>query len=501
MTADGLKNKIRTHMKHFYITLLAVLTAVMASAQTFTFTSEAEVTQDGVTISFGKGSGSSAPAWNANYNQLRLYASNTVTVSGSTITSIQLYWTKQGSKAYITDLTPNVGELTSGGVSASNTDTVMDTWTGAATEVVLALGASGQRVLTKVVVTTDGTLPPTPPVTGGDDEEEKENVLDSTYVYGEPTIVANIDSVGSNLTYSFVCNNVLVECQKGARTNTYFGCNAGQEITFSATKPIKGIAIDGMTKKGFDVTVNHGTVDFASDAEEDVVGEPVLIIKDIHSTSVTLSCVKQLRCYEVRVYFEANPDEEIGGGEDDEFTYEYEPTEQTTIRETMTYGAFYDFTADYGQVEVYLENENYALDMLVMAQSLDAKLVLAPGTYAINASMENGTVLASPGGDDYYDYPTVVLTDFDEDGTYYTAYYLQSGTVTVTQVAEGIHLVLEGKSYYGSTIQMEYTGALMDVASDVDEVETEQAAKKQLENGQIVIIRGEKKYNVLGAEL
>ena len=114
-----------------------------------------KITSGTVTISTANGSGSSAPAWTS--NELRLYASNSITVSSTdkAISKIELVFHKQGKKDYITSLTPNSGTLTSGGASTDSTIPVTDTWTSSNTPtktVVFTLGASGQRVLESVKV-------------------------------------------------------------------------------------------------------------------------------------------------------------------------------------------------------------------------------------------------------------------------------------------------------------------------------------------------------------
>ena len=108
-----------------------------------------------VKISTAKGSGSTAPAWTS--NELRLYASNSITVSSTekAISKIELVFHKQGKKEYITSLTPDSGTLTSGGASTGSTSPVTDTWTSSNTttkSVVFTLGNSGQRVLESVKV-------------------------------------------------------------------------------------------------------------------------------------------------------------------------------------------------------------------------------------------------------------------------------------------------------------------------------------------------------------
>lgn len=146
-------------MKKLYTLILFICASLFATAQTtFTISSADSQTKNGITISFDKAAGSTGPTV---YNdQLRLYASNTIVVTGSNITSISLYFTKQGSKAYAT-LSADKGKLTSGGTSESNSDVKCDTWTGNSTGATFTLGSTGQRIITKIEVFTDGEGPGT----------------------------------------------------------------------------------------------------------------------------------------------------------------------------------------------------------------------------------------------------------------------------------------------------------------------------------------------------
>ena len=113
----------------------------------------AKVTSGTVTFTADKGSGSTAPG----YNPLRLYAKNTITIEDSTnpISKIEIVFTKQGSKPYITTLTADSGTVVSGGESTSKDKIVTDTWTSSTTptkKVVFTLGDSGQRVIKSVKV-------------------------------------------------------------------------------------------------------------------------------------------------------------------------------------------------------------------------------------------------------------------------------------------------------------------------------------------------------------
>lgn len=124
-----------------------VVRAKAATAE-FTLSSASDVTVSGVTVSFGKGSGSSAPAWYA--AGLRLYASNTVTVSSSDpITGITFNWEKQGSKAFAT-VSANTGNYSHPSAAGEGV------WTGSASEVVFTLGSSGQLQLNTLSAETGG---------------------------------------------------------------------------------------------------------------------------------------------------------------------------------------------------------------------------------------------------------------------------------------------------------------------------------------------------------
>ena len=123
----------------------------------FVFTSADAVTQSGVTVTVAKGEGTTAPAWNANYNELRLYVKNTVTISSTAnMAKIEYYWHKQGQKTFNSvSMTSTEGTYTDCEASTSATDSKKATWEGTSKSVVLKMGdtSGAQRVLEKVVVT------------------------------------------------------------------------------------------------------------------------------------------------------------------------------------------------------------------------------------------------------------------------------------------------------------------------------------------------------------
>ena len=120
----------------------------------FTLSSASNVTSDGINVSFAKGSGSTAPTW---YDAgLRLYSSNTITISSTTrtITGIEFSWEKQGSKAF-------ASATASSGSYSHPATTGTGTWTGSAESITITLGGSGQLQLNTFSVyygTAEATL-------------------------------------------------------------------------------------------------------------------------------------------------------------------------------------------------------------------------------------------------------------------------------------------------------------------------------------------------------
>lgn len=364
--------------------------------------------------------------------------------------------------------------------------------------------------ISKVVVTCDeaggGTGENPGEVVDPDDQE-----LDPNYEYPEPTIVWPSGEVGSNAAYSFVYNNIKVSTTVGGQTEDYFGCNAGQTITFTATQPIKALVIHGYVKQGFEASCDHGDIMYVDASVDAVEANPVLAILDVDSKSVTISCVKQMRCYVAQVYFEENPDIEEGGGEEeDERDYSYEPTEQTTLDITFDQVQYEDYSfIGFPYTDMYFISEDYEMEMTAFTEPVPVTM-LPVGTYEINDSYEEGTIEASPGGDYDYDYPSYIATDFQyyeeyESWGYGAAYYLMSGTVTVAADPAGVKVTVDAKTYNGSTVKATFVGC-----PDGDEEYLEGIANvyapsaredKRFSDGRITIRHAGKTYTTAGLRL
>lgn len=429
----------------FFVALGFALTS-MAST-TFTFQDGASVNQskDGVTVSVVKGSGQNAPAYNDNYNELRLYAKNTITVSGNGLTRISLSFTMPGNKKAYATLSANTGSLVSGGSASEPGEIKVDVWTGDATSVTFTLGDSGQRVLKQIIVNGDGSDDnPTVP-----DNPDVPSFLDPDWTYDEPTVVGVNSKAVQGDEYSFVDNNIQVSCTKGAVTSDYFSAHAGFDMTFTATQDIKGIEINGMVKKDFSATASAGNITYLSPVN-DTDADPVIVITDINSRSVTISCVKQLRCYEVKVYFKSNPETTIGGngngnpGSGEVVTVEYDSAEiiyesyYSELFETPNFTVMlYDeanYYYPYVCLDIYPESENIITGYYNFADytlSEYSYYVYGPGdddyTFALNGNAtikKNGSIYKITGSitcdnGTTYEFSFTGTPDFYSDNQYY----------------------------------------------------------------------------------
>lgn len=432
------------------------------------------------------------------------------------------------SKVEVTCSTNNSGNSISLSVGGKVWDTielakengVVKTFTGSAAsgDIVLSITRSAKSIyISKIVVTADNAGGGSD--SGGGDTGGGDSGLNPSYEYAEPTVITPSGATGSNTPYEFIQNNVQVSTLVGAQTATYFGCNAGSKITFTATQPIKGLSINGYVKKDFAAIASSGEIVYADASEDYVEADPVLVIYDIDSKSVTISCDKQLRCYSVKLYFEDNPEEEVenagGGGDDFDFTYDWEPTTPKKLDIAFDELNYMDLSEymGYDLMDLYFSSDDYEMELY--AFSPRAKGTILPvGTYEINATYEPGTIQASPGGTDEEDYPSYIAAAFEYDSDYddwfYTeAYYLVSGTLTVAADPMGVRMTLNAKTYYGSTVSATFVGKGIDYMGE-EEDDDDDAIKgisaeenvpqprKFMQDGKIFIRMGGHTYQVSG---
>lgn len=145
----------------------------------------------------------------------------------------------------------------------------------------------------------------------------------------------------------------------------------------------------------------------------------------------------------------------------------------------------------------YLSLEFNVGDVVIKGDTMPAA-----GTYTIDLSGIANTVTASEGvidGAVTGSFSGVLTSDLTGVSTV-GLYFFVSGTVTVSYDAEkNVKIVVAAKNSYGRNITMEYSNMLSTPVENID-VDTT-IVRKTIENGQLVILRDEKKFNVLGAQV
>lgn len=500
-------------MKHFIAIFLLLACSLAASAEEVLYDFASSVPQPWTSSVKPFGYETASPFRGTQFNK----ATPEVTLT--------LVGVKNVTKVVVT-CSSNIADLNTISVSAAGTvwgtetfakeTNVEKTFTGSAADGNLCIDlsiADKSVYISQIIVTCDEAGGGTGENTGegepGDDE------LDPNFDYPEPTVIWPTGEVSSNTAYSFVQNNIKVSTTIGGQADGYFGCNAGQQITFTATQPIKALVITGYVKQGFEASCDHGDIMYVDASADAVEATPVLAIFDVDSKSVTISCVKQMRCYVAQIYFEENPDIEEGGGdewEDEELNYDYEPVEKSNLDITFDEVQYVDYSPFFGipYTDMYFIAEEFEMELTAFCEAVPVTM-LPVGTYEISDSAEDGTIEASPGGDDNYDYPSYIATDFKyyeeyESWGYGAAYYLVSGTLTVSEDPEGVKMTLDAKTYNGSTVKATFIGC-----PDGDEEYLEGVGSvlapsanhdgKHFSNGRVTIRRNGKTYTTTGLRL
>ena len=475
-------------MKKFLLVIASALLTLSAWAQTeFTFTSADDVIQekDGIIVMLDKGAGSTAPAFKESWDgvtpsDMRLYTGNTITINSEDanidLTRIQMVFAKTNAsnKAYA-GLSYSTGQLASGGDATTATDWKTDTWTGATKQVVFTVTGQGQRQIKKILI-GDGEITIDVP------EEQKlptEDDLDWNYYYFEPETVHVQDTQFYHKEYAFIDGNILVHCSQGSILRAtkdeaaYFGCMAGEDLTFTATDIIKGISIKGNVRKDFSATSSQGVISYLSDPDMEQAGDPVLVIREVNDMSVTIHCEKNLSCYEVKVYFESNPDPVGNAIEGETFFLDYDTAQL-------------DFDADESEknksvYSLYLwdkTNENIYLTLDINTPVKDA----ITGTY----STEEGNMTTESFfqyGEDYSDYSYATegqMVISEENGVYSISGYI----------------TCENLNTYNFTYSGRLTGNEEMGIADVQRSDVH--CKKVLRDGRIIIIREGAIFDTLG---
>ena len=257
-------------------------------------------------------------------------------------------------------------------------------------------------------------------------------------------------------------------------------CYAGASITFSAEQNIKGLAINGNTKKNFSATCNNGTIDYLSDDAEDSTGEPVLTVSDIDATSVTISCDNQLRCFSIEVYFLENPEGTQG-----------------EVMDTVRFTAVTAEAADYSNDPTY-SSEGYYSYWLNLAPAEGYPQVWLDMYAAVQGDLSGEYSLYNYNVGEYT-YVQLSADELDYEYAYDQAF-------TITHIDNGYHV--EGYIIADNDIQYEfvYDGpiTLTEVVEGVENVESQtpdNQSEKVLRDGQVLIHANGEWHTISGVKM
>ena len=305
----------------------------------------------------------------------------------------------------------------------------------------------------------------------------------------EPVIITAPDTVIEKTAYTLSDQGITIEVSYGSAYPashsynhtgvTYFACLAKSSVTFRATQPMKGIAINGWVKKNFTASCDNGFINYLSDEYEDSTGEPVLTVSDIDSTSVTISCDNQLRCFSVEVYFTQNPGEIAG-----------------EVMDTVRFTAVKAQAADYSDDESFSSEGSYSYWLnLIPAETY-------PQVWLDMYSAVKGDLSGTYSLYDYnvgdYTYVQLSANELDYEYAYDQAF-------TITKTENGYHI--EGYIIADNDIQYEfvYDGPI-ELQSVTEEgienaQQTTMPTQKIVRDGQLILLYDGQKIDVQGRRI
>ena len=160
-----------------------------------------------------------------------------------------------------------------------------------------------------------------------------------------------------------------------------------------------------------------------------------------------------------------------------------------------------DFSQDYGLVSVQIIDEVVGdiTALYFVLSEVEDETIIPEDTYEINSTWFDGTVLASTG----MEYDGSVIPSYYAgytDGWLIEPYYFfQTGTVVVAKDADGkLSFEINALNSCGIPVHIVYGN----VASGIDNINVNvEGVKKQILDGQLVIIRNGKAYNAVGVQV
>ena len=132
-------------------------------------------------------------------------------------------------------------------------------------------------------------------------------------------------------------------------------------------------------------------------------------------------------------------------------------------------------------------------------EEADEDIIVPAGVYPIDSSEEYGTVQANPGVQGDGVWPSFYARMMEDGSLITPLWLLVDGTVEVTKTEEGYpYLEVNAVNSYGVEVHIVFDGA----ATGLENINANvQGLRKQIVDGQLVIIRDGKVYNAQGAQV
>ena len=145
------------------------------------------------------------------------------------------------------------------------------------------------------------------------------------------------------------------------------------------------------------------------------------------------------------------------------------------------------------KVRLEIMTDRDLLAMWFYVEQIDDDIIIPEGEYSIDTSDDYWSVIAADGSLGKTFYAT-------HDGEYFTSlYFLVDGTVTVSKKNGKLSFEVQALNSYDVPVHIIYESS---ATSAVENITTEQTnSQKKMINGQMMIIRNGKKYNVLGSSI
>lgn len=131
-------------------------------------------------------------------------------------------------------------------------------------------------------------------------------------------------------------------------------------------------------------------------------------------------------------------------------------------------------------------------------EEADEETIIPVGTYTIDYSEDYGTVQANPGVQGNGVWPSFYAEKLEDGSLVVPLWLIVGGTVEVSKDKNGyMHLEVNAYNSYGVAVHIAYDGT--PINAGMENITTEEVAtEKVLKNGQLLIIRNGKIFNVVG---